>query len=760
MDSGRISPDEVLAASERAGIRDEPVTASEVAAELGCTRRTALSRLDELADRGEVRSKKVGARSRVWWLPDDADGSVTAVRENADEVPADPPAGLGGVPADAPERDHLASELREVFGRISDAFYALDDEWRFTYLNERAEELVDYRDEGLVGRNLWEVFEWAADSRLGDEYRTAMETQEPTAFEFYYPEPLAAWFEVAAYPSETGLSVYFRDITERKRREREVEEYRSRYQTLVENFPNGAVALVDEELRYDVFGGTPEGDGDLTPADLEGNPLRDALPEELAEVVVPAYEAALNGDPSEFEAAVDDRAYQFHFLPVRDDDGDVFAALGMSQDVTERKDRERRLQRYQEYINAVLDAIDDVFYILDESGQFRRWNDSLPAVTGYGDEEIATMSPLEFFEGDDRDLIADAIREGFQTGSVQVEAEVVTKTDDRIPFEFVASALDSPSGERVLAGIGRDITDQVERERKLEEAVEELEASNERLESFASMLAHELRNPVTIGQIYSRQLPAETDSEAVEYVTEAFDRIEDMIDVMLVLTRGTEAVGERTPVDLAAVARAAWDELSPADAQLDVAVERTIRADETYVRHLFRNLFENAVEHGSTGNQPAADDAVEHGSTSNRPGDDGAVEHGSTGNQPAADDVHRTESDAAHQNPKDSEDAVEHGSTSNRPADDEAGPSVTVTVGDLPAGFYVADDGVGIPPGEREAVFEAGYTTAAQEGGTGLGLAFVQELADVYDWECTVTESATGGARFEFRDVERDAGST
>jgi signal transduction histidine kinase len=216
---------------------------------------------------------------------------------------------------------------------------------------------------------------------------------------------------------------------------------------------------------------------------------------------------------------------------------------------------------------------------------------------------------------------------------------------------------------------------------------DQLQQTNDRLESFASMLAHELRNPVTIGQIYSQQLPAETDaetdseadssdSEAVEYVTEAFDRIEDMIDVMLVVTRGREAVGERTPVSLAAAARDVWDDVDAADATLDVTLDRTIQADETYVRHLFRNLFENAVEHG--------------------------------------------------------------------------GEDVSVAVGECTDGFYVADDGPGIPADERDTVFEAGYTTAADTGGTGLGLAFVKKLAEVYEWDYAVTESADGGAKFEF----------
>lgn len=69
----------------------------------------------------------------------------------------------------------------------------------------------------------------------------------------------------------------------------------------------------------------------------------------------------------------------------------------------------------------------------------------------------------------------------------------------------------------------------------------------------------------------------------------------------------------------------------------------------------------------------------------------------------------------------------------------------------------MADDGGGIPEADREAVFEEGYTTAAGQGGTGLGLAFVRELADVYEWDCTVAESESGGARFEFTNVGGDA---
>ena len=74
---------------------------------------------------------------------------------------------------------------------------------------------------------------------------------------------------------------------------------------------------------------------------------------------------------------------------------------------------------------------------------------------------------------------------------------------------------------------------------------------------------------------------------------------------------------------------------------------------------------------------------------------------------------------------------------------------MTITVGDLEEreGFYVENDGVGIPPDEREHVFESGFSTS--ETGTGFGLSIAREIAEVHGWEISVTESEAGGARFE-----------
>jgi signal transduction histidine kinase len=83
---------------------------------------------------------------------------------------------------------------------------------------------------------------------------------------------------------------------------------------------------------------------------------------------------------------------------------------------------------------------------------------------------------------------------------------------------------------------------------------------------------------------------------------------------------------------------------------------------------------------------------------------------------------------------------------------EHAGEDVTVTVGDLDGGFYVADDGPGIPESDRERVFETGYSTS--DGGTGFGLEIVATVATAHGWDVRVTDAADGGARFEFTGVD------
>ncbi|MDS0476649.1 response regulator [Natrinema sp. 1APR25-10V2] len=231
----------------------------------------------------------------------------------------------------------------------------------------------------------------------------------------------------------------------------------------------------------------------------------------------------------------------------------------------------------------------------------------------------------------------------------------------------------------------------------------ELERQNERLEEFATVVSHDLRNPLNVAQGHLERLESslseqssdgsgdgyDGDAEGVLRASvgplrRAFERMDELIEDLLSLARHGRSVDDPEPVDLPSLVREAWDVVDTADATLDCSVDGTISADAGRVKALFENLFRNAIEHG--------------------------------------------------------------------------GSDVTVTVGPLEAGvedhpsktgFYVADDGPGLEA-DADEIFEFGRTTAAD--GTGFGLAIVEGVAEAHGWTVTAY-SDESGTRFEVRGV-------
>jgi PAS domain S-box-containing protein len=266
-------------------------------------------------------------------------------------------------------------------------------------------------------------------------------------------------------------------------------------------------------------------------------------------------------------------------------------------------------------------------------------------------------------------------------------------------LDVTVSLLTADDGEavgRVL--LLHDVTERERRKRKLEH-------KNEQLDSFASVVSHDLRNPLNVAQGSVTLLEDDADDEHVERLQQSIQRMEQIIEDVLTLARQGQSVDDPTTVDVMSTARQAWEVVDTAVATLEVDGDVTLQADERRLQQVFENLFRNAVEHGSTDpDSQARQDAVEHNST---------------------------------------------GAEGTNETDDARGSDVTVTVGaiDGGTGFYVADDGRGIPEDEREEVLEKGFTTAAD--GTGFGLAIVRTIVEAHGWTITVTESESGGARFE-----------
>jgi signal transduction histidine kinase len=239
---------------------------------------------------------------------------------------------------------------------------------------------------------------------------------------------------------------------------------------------------------------------------------------------------------------------------------------------------------------------------------------------------------------------------------------------DRSPRETGFSELDRSFIDLLVRGIESTL------ERHRYET--ELERQNDQLGEFASVISHDLRNPLTVADGYLEMASETGDDEYFTKVGDAHDRMDAIIEDVLTLTRQGERIAETTSVGLAAVAEDAWANVATADAKLVKADDLgEIDADEGRLTQLFENLYRNAIEH--------------------------------------------------------------------------AGEDVTVRVGRYPAGFYVEDDGPGIPESERETVFDSGYTTG--EEATGMGLSIVETIATAHGWGIGVTDGGEDGARFEIQ---------
>ncbi|OAQ53555.1 two-component system sensor histidine kinase [Natrinema mahii] len=229
----------------------------------------------------------------------------------------------------------------------------------------------------------------------------------------------------------------------------------------------------------------------------------------------------------------------------------------------------------------------------------------------------------------------------------------------------VTPIVDQHDIERGRVVVCADITEQKQRE--------------QRLDQFANIVSHDLRNPLNVASGHLEIQRQKEDSDSLRQVSRAHDRMEQLIEELLSLARHGYDDADPEPVELAAMATAAWDGVSTGDStlRLDVADEVSISADTAQVQTILENLFRNADEHNES--------------------------------------------------------------------------PVEVRVGTTDAGFFVADDGSGIPPEKRDEIFEEGVTSNVD--GTGYGLHIVEQFASAHGWEVTVTESETGGARFEFSSV-------
>jgi PAS domain S-box-containing protein len=376
------------------------------------------------------------------------------------------------------------SELRRLTRGLSDAgSFEIDtaaDEIRMT---EGARELTGFDDE--ADPSLEDVLAlYPSDDRqevrqaLDRAVRTGQQTGGTWQYRSLDGQQRTAEFTFVPVETSTGTTLLrgiLSDITEQRERRRELEQVET-----VFAYAQDPLFLVDVGEEFTIqrvnkaYGDATGLSGDA----IEGKTPAAVLDERDATEVQAHYRACVERrEPLEYDEQLqfgeDTTYWETRIAPVVID-GTVEYIAGSAHEVTERREREQKLSEQRRFIDQALDALDDLFYVLDPDGSISRWNERVPEVTGYTEADLTDKQAVEVFPDDERDVIASAIETVLTEGRATVEADILTADGERIPYEFTGARLTDTDGTTTgMVGIGRDLTERRERERRFQALVEE-----------------------------------------------------------------------------------------------------------------------------------------------------------------------------------------------------------------------------------------------------------------------------------------------
>lgn len=757
------------------------------------------------------------------WVIESVDGQLSFDRLDSGtrvtvEFPAPERVGSSGL--DAPTLKERDERLQTVIDRMTDAIVEVNNAWEISFLDPRAADILGVSVDEVVGQSLWEVFSDARDTQFETVYRDVMSSRTSQHVEAYYAG-IDGWLSVYVYPEfDGGLSFYFRETTERNRREQQLERT---YELLehTERIANvgsweintDTMDVYWSENLFELLG--VEGD--------EEPPLDEALDvyheDDRPFVEAAVQEALETGVPFDVEPRFRRPDGEIRWLRVQGtptlEDGEVVTLRGAIQDITEYKQIEAELRNQRNLVEGIVETSPIGITVVDADGTISFVNDRAEELYGRSREEVDGVahddSRWGLVDGEGNRLEADdtpfgrvraqeepiyeqivglrrpsgervwvsvngapqwdddgtlqraifafeditdrraqetQLRQAHRQLANAVEAGAIgiwewdvqenrvvggrefantfsvdpEHAEQGIELDLFVSKIHEDDRERVgeqvekalsacgdyeaeyrvwtadneyrwvlarghveceadgtpvtVSGVLVDITDRKEIER-------ELQRHNERLNEFAGVVSHDLQKPLNIVKSRLERAQEECESEHLDAIEPAVERMHRIIDDLLWLARNQQDVGSLQTVVVQDIVGDAWEIVADSSSHAtvhyadDALAETTVGADPDRLAQLFENLLGNAIEHG--------------------------------------------------------------------------GEDVSVTVGALEDGFYVEDDGPGIPEGERGRVFTAGYST--REDGTGFGLRIVEQIVDAHGWELSVTESADGGARFEVTGV-------
>src|SRR5919199_4128863 len=590
-----------------------------------------------------------------------------------------------------------------ILESITDAFFSVDREWRFTYLNPQAERLLRTTQEEVLGKSLWNKFSEAVGSTFYREYHTAVSESVSVQFEEFYP-PLGTWFAVHAYPGKDGLSVYFNDITERKRAEETLRQSEERFRLLAENStdmisqhtPEGIYLYASPACRI-LLGYAPEeliGHSAYEffhPDDLQEikksysaiafGTAREAKLDVSGNAIAPsaAPKAAIDNFPKTSIVTYRIRCKDGHYIwfetTIRNiQESETNAVLeihAVSRDISQRKQVEQKIREQA----ALLDVTTEAIFVQGLNNKILFWNKGAERLYGWKAQEVLGKNASQLLFAESLPKRHKEIHKTLAKKSEWLgELHKVTKDGKKIIVEsrwtLIRNAQDQPKS---ILSVNTDITEKKQLEAQFFRA-----QRMESLGTLASGIAHDLNNvlaPILMAvQLLQLKLTDERSLQWLAILEMNAKRGAELVKQVVSFARGME--GDRTLVQVRHIISEIKQivmETFPKSINISLDIEQdlwTVCGDVTQLHQVLMNLCVNAR------------DAMPDGGTLKI----------SAKNIVFDEDQIRINIDA------------------------QVGSYIVITV---------SDTGTGIPAEILDRIFEPFFTTKKRGQGTGLGLSTV-----------------------------------
>ena len=614
------------------------------------------------------------------------------------------------------------ARFRALTENTTHAVVTIDGDSTIKYANDAVEDILGWTPRELVNESLLTIiperFHERHQEAITQYLREGTKRLEWDWIEFPglhrdgHEVPLGISFGEATIDGDQRFTGLLRDITNQKKRERELEQARDLLQHTERIADVGGWDLDPDTLDvywtehiFDIFG---EG-SDEAPALEE---TLDRVHEEDRPMLETVVERALDSGKSfDIEARIRRTDGETRWLRIRGiptlEDGEVVTLRGAVQDITDQRRRERVLREMHDIISNRHRSFEDqiqaflelgraelgtkygtlseirrdeyVFEFVDADDDSIQSGDVAP-VSATNCEIVASTEQMLVLGNVERDRPEETDRAGFTEWGISCYIGAPVFVDDEVYGTFcfydTDPRADQFSGwEQTLVYLMSSWASYEFQRRQVNERLQE---QNEQLEQFASIVSHDLRSPLNVAEGWLELAREECDSGYLDNVAKAHGRMTALVEDLLTLAREGKTVQEVEPVDLVTTTKNCWGNVVTGEATLTIDIDRQIQADQSRLQQLIENLIRNAIKHG--------------------------------------------------------------------------GEDVTMTVGELEDGFYVEDNGPGIPEDERDDVFEPGYSTSDE--GTGFGLSIVNQVADAHGWDVHVIDGSDGGTRFEIINIE------